>query len=110
MWYAGYDENEAKRREVFMPAYQVNEELASLAAPHAQFMHYLPALRGFEMTDGIMDHERSRLWDQAENRKYSEMAILVYQLYPSIKLNTASEAQKAVHKAQIEDYLEEILL
>ena len=110
MWYAGYDENEQLRRDVFMPNYQINEELAALASPEAKFMHYLPALRGFEMTDGIMDHERSVLWDQAENRMYSEMAILVYLLYPSIKLNTASDAQKVVHKAQIEDYLEEILL
>lgn len=110
MWYAGYDENEQRRRDIFMPNYQITEELASLASPEAKFMHYLPALRGYEMTDGIMDHERSVLWDQAENRMYSEMAILVYLLYPSIKLNTASEAQKAVHKAKIEDYLEEILL
>lgn len=109
MWYAGYDENEARRREVFMPKYQISEELAELASPNAQFMHYLPALRGYEMTDGIMDHERSLLWDQAENRMYSEMAILVYLLYPSIKLGTASAAQKEFYRANVENYVEDIL-
>lgn len=105
MWYEGYDNNKEKRMKDFLPDYQLNEELISHAPDHAKFMHYLPAQRGYEMTDAIMDHERSLLWDQAENRLYSEMAILVFLLTKYIKKPSAEVV--SAEKAKIESWISE---
>ena len=107
MWYEGYDADMEGRMKVFLPKYQLNEELAAKAPAHAKYMHYLPAQRGYEMTDGIMDSEMSLLWDQAENRLYSIMAILV-KLLKGTK-HEASDALKAEQKAKIEAWMVENL-
>lgn len=107
MWYDGFDSDREKRMHDFLPDYQINEELASCAPDHAMFMHYLPAQRGYEMSDGIMDHERSLLWDGAENRLYGEMAILVKLMYAARK--RASEQVKDQQKALIETWIAENL-
>ncbi len=104
MWYEGYDDDKEKRCKDFLPDYQINEELASYAPGHCMFMHYLPAQRGYEMTDAIMDHERSLLWDGAENRLYGEMAILVYLMHYQKKAN---EELRLKEQAKIEAWLEE---
>ncbi len=103
MWYDGYDSDQEKRMKVFLPKYQINEELASKAPDHAKFMHYLPAQRGFEMTDEIMDHERSLLWDQAENRLYSIMSILVYLL--NGKNSSANDEVKLQEETRIKTWV-----
>jgi ornithine carbamoyltransferase len=71
----GFEAEEDVRASVFQP-YQVNEELMSLAAPDAVFMHCLPAHRGLEVTAEILDGPRSIVLDQSENRMYVQKAIL----------------------------------
>ncbi len=107
MWYEGFDANKEKRMKAFLPDYQINEALIACAPEHAQFMHYLPAQRGYEMTDAIMDHERSLLWDEAENRLYGEMAILVKLMHGAVK--SPSPEVKAQQKALIESWIAENL-
>ena len=72
----GQEDEAAKRRELFAP-YQVDETLFEKAAPDAVFLHCLPAHRGEEVTDAVVDHARSAVWDQAENRMHTEKALLL---------------------------------
>jgi ornithine carbamoyltransferase len=60
---------------VFRP-YQVNESLMEAAGPQALFMHCLPAHRGDEVTDAVIDSVRSVVFDQAENRLHTQKALL----------------------------------
>ncbi len=74
----GQEEETERRLKVFAPAYQINSELVSHAAPGYIVMHCLPAHRGQEITDEVCDDEKhSALWDQAENRMHAQKAILV---------------------------------
>lgn len=72
----GKEEEAIERRSVFYP-YQVNEELVSKAKKDVIVMHCLPAHRGEEITDGVMDGPHSVVFDQAENRLHVQKAILV---------------------------------
>jgi ornithine carbamoyltransferase len=63
--------------------FQVNEELVSHATSDYGFMHCLPAHRGEEVTDGVIDSENSIVFDQAENRMWAQMAILTYLCNPA---------------------------
>ena len=75
-WTSMGQETEAKdRRSVFLP-YQVNTALMAKAKPDAIFMHCLPAHRGDEVTDEVMDASTSVVFDQAENRLHTEKALL----------------------------------
>ena len=58
--------------------YQVNEELVDKMNSEWRFMHCLPAHRGDEVTDWVMDHENSIVFDQAENRMWAQMSLLAY--------------------------------
>jgi ornithine carbamoyltransferase len=71
----GFETEEKLRNEVFQP-YQVNAQLMELAAPDAVFMHCLPAHRGLEVTEDILDGAHSIVLDQSENRMYVQKAIL----------------------------------
>ncbi len=75
VWASMGQEDEAKARRLLFEPYQVNEGLFALAGPAAIFMHCLPAHRGDEVTDTIADHERSVIFDQAENRLHAIKAI-----------------------------------
>jgi ornithine carbamoyltransferase len=71
----GQEKEERKRAQIF-PPYQVNTELMEEAAPHAVFMHCLPAHRGMEVTDAVIDSQQSVVFEQAENRLHVQKAIL----------------------------------
>jgi putrescine carbamoyltransferase len=75
-WWLESEEEKVEVRRKFMP-YQINEALWAQTKPGAKFMHPLPAIRGEEVTDAIIDHPSSICWDQAENRKHFEKAVLL---------------------------------
>ena len=65
-------------RPKLLAPYQVNEALMAHAAPDAIFMHCLPAHRGEEVTDGVMDGPQSAVWDEAENRLHVQKGIMTW--------------------------------
>jgi ornithine carbamoyltransferase len=71
----GQEAEEARRREVFAP-YQLNRQLLSHAHPEAIVLHCLPAHRGEEITDDVIEGSQSVVFDQAENRMFIQMALL----------------------------------
>ena len=71
----GMEEEKAERQRVFMP-YQVNKELFAHAKDDAIFMHCLPAYRGFEVTEDVIDGPNSVIFDEAENRLHAQKAVL----------------------------------
>jgi ornithine carbamoyltransferase len=80
VWASMGQEHEAILRKKAFHEYQVNDELFAMARPEAIFMHCLPAKRGEETTDSIMEHERSAVFDQAENRLHAQKALLLMML------------------------------
>ncbi|MGB6198572.1 MAG: ornithine carbamoyltransferase [Candidatus Acidiferrales bacterium] len=77
VWASMGQESETAERAAKFTPYQVNDELMSLAGPDAVFLHCLPAHRGAEVTDAVMDGPRSIVFDQAENRLHVQKAILL---------------------------------
>lgn len=73
----GQEAETAKRRQIFSP-YQVNTRLMAFAKRDAVFMHCLPAHRGEEVTDEVIDSEQSIVFDQAENRLHVQKAIMMF--------------------------------
>jgi ornithine carbamoyltransferase len=73
-------ESEAEARKLLFSPYQVNEQLLSHALPTAKFMHCLPAKRGLEVTDAVMESSRCVAFDQAENRLHAQKAVLLSML------------------------------
>jgi len=71
----GQEAEADERRRVFRP-YQVNSALFAEASADALFMHCLPAHRGEEVTDDIIDSPHSVVFDQAENRLHAQKAIM----------------------------------
>jgi ornithine carbamoyltransferase len=72
----GQEEEAAERATIFAP-FQVNDALMQSAAPDAVFLHCLPAHRGSEVTDAVMDSPRSIVYEQAENRLHVQKAVLL---------------------------------
>lgn len=72
----GKEVEKETRMGVFLPNYQVNADLMSLAKRDAIFMHCLPAKRGEEVTDDVIDGKQSVVWQQAENRLHAQKALL----------------------------------
>lgn len=72
----GQEDQKAEKVKSFSP-YQVNDELFSLAKKDAIFLHCLPAYRGMEVTDSVIDGPNSAVFDEAENRLHAQKAVMV---------------------------------
>jgi ornithine carbamoyltransferase len=76
VWVSMGDEAEQKEREKAFARFRVDDALLGRAAPDAFVLHDLPAHRGQEITDSVLDGPRAAAWDQAENRLHAQKAIL----------------------------------
>jgi ornithine carbamoyltransferase len=75
-WVSMGEESEREARLRAFEGYIVDEALFAAAKPDAIFLHCLPAYRGKEVSVGVIDGPRSRIWDEAENRLWTEMALV----------------------------------
>ena len=75
-------EEHLKGKVAAFEGYQVNEAMIQHMDPSWSFMHCLPAHRGEEVTDWVMDHEQSIVFDQAENRMWAQMSLMTYLINP----------------------------
>src|SRR5579863_3094657 len=89
-WASMGQEAEAELRAGIFAAYQVNQQLMAEAAPRAAFMHCLPAHRGEEVTDEVMDSDNSIIFEQAENRLHVQKSILYLLLGGAVRLPVRS--------------------
>ena len=80
VWASMGQEGEADERALVFRAYQLNERMVKLAAPDVTVLHCLPAHRGQEITDEVIDGPHSAVWDQAENRMHTQKALLLFLL------------------------------
>ena len=76
-WVSMGQEHAHNKIAAMMP-YQVNDRLMAVAKADAKFMHCLPAHRGEEATDGVLDGPQSVIWDEAENRLHAQKSILLW--------------------------------
>jgi ornithine carbamoyltransferase len=77
VWTSMGQDLEADERALVFPSYQLSQKLVDLADPTAIVLHCLPAHRGQEITDEVIDGPRSVVWDQAENRLHTQKALLL---------------------------------
>ena len=73
----GKEEEDDKRKFIFIPKYQVNGKLMSYSKDDAIFMHCLPAKRGQEVTSDVIDGKKSVVWDEVENRLHIQKSLLL---------------------------------
>ncbi|MEM7580677.1 MAG: ornithine carbamoyltransferase [Mastigocoleus sp.] len=76
VWASMGQESEATDRVPIFQSYQINQQLLSIADAQAIVLHCLPAHRGEEITDEVMEGSQSRIWQQAENRMHAQKALL----------------------------------
>jgi ornithine carbamoyltransferase len=79
VWVSMGQSGEAERKAALAP-YQVNSDLLAQAGQSAIVLHCLPAHRGEEITDDVIDAAASVVWDQAENRRHAQKALLTWLL------------------------------
>jgi ornithine carbamoyltransferase len=80
----GQEEESTKRLQVF-PPFQINAELMQRAKPDAIVLHCLPAHRGEEISEEVLESAQSKVWQQAENRLHAQKAVLVHLLSPGVQ-------------------------
>ncbi len=78
VWTSMGQESEQSVRKRRFSMYQINPRLMDMAAPDAVFMHCLPAHRGEEISEDMLDDPRSVVWDEAENRLHAQKALLEF--------------------------------
>lgn len=98
-WWVDQEDEIPERRAAFMPRYQVNRALMDIAPATARFMHCLPASRGVEVTDDVLDGPQSLAFEQAENRLHTERGILAWALTPTP--GTPSRVLRAWHEGEV---------
>jgi ornithine carbamoyltransferase len=80
VWASMGQEAESDERALVFPAYRLDQEKVDLARPDVTVLHCLPAHRGQEITDEVIDGPHSAVWDQAENRLHTQKALLLWLL------------------------------
>jgi len=105
-WWFGQEAEIPDRVKAFKPRYQVDAEMLARAPKHARFMHCLPASRGVEATDEVMDSPQSIIYDQSENRLHTEKGLLAWYVYP--RITHATESLRRYHEGRIEASLESL--
>jgi ornithine carbamoyltransferase len=80
VWASMGQEEEAEERALVFPAYALDRQKVEVAKPDVTVMHCLPAHRGQEITDEVIDGPLSVVWDQAENRMHTQKALLLWLL------------------------------
>ncbi len=103
VWYGLYDDERTTEDclRIFSPKYQVADAMMKKASPHAKFMHCLPASRGMEVTDEVLDSDYSIAFDEAGNRLTAMRGLLVY----FIQKTEVDEKAVAEAKAKLETLL-----
>jgi ornithine carbamoyltransferase len=80
VWASMGQETESDERALVFPAYRLDQEKVDVARPDVTVLHCLPAHRGQEITDEVIDGPHSAVWDQAENRLHTQKALLLWLL------------------------------
>lgn len=86
VWASMGQEAEQKKREQDFKGYQVTKAMLDVADKEVLFMHCLPAHRGEEISEDLLDDERAVVWDEAENRLHAQKALMEFLLKDKIKL------------------------
>lgn len=106
VWYGLYESETPKEERVkTFHDYQVNRELMQLGALDCKFMHCLPATRGEDVTDEVIDSAASICWDEAENRLTAMRGLLVY--FTRYQY-AGSELQQEAVREELEEFMDEI--
>jgi putrescine carbamoyltransferase len=106
-WWIGQEQEIPDRVKAFKPRYQVTTELLARAPEHVRFMHCLPASRGVEVTDEVMDGPKSIIYPQSENRLHTEKALLTWYIYP--RLLQPAPATRVLHEQRVQAFLDDFL-